>query len=80
MTGSADSKSNETVTVLDNASGKKVDLPLLRGTEGPKVIDIRNLYPSLGYFTYDPGYTATGSTESKITYIDGDEGILRHRG
>jgi citrate synthase len=52
----------------------------LAGTEGPKVIDIRTLYPSLGYFTYDPGYTATGSTESKITYIDGDVGILRHRG
>ena len=80
MTGSANNKSNESVTLIDNASGKKVDLPLLAGTEGPKVIDIRPLYPSLGYFTYDPGYTATGSTESKITYIDGDEGILRHRG
>jgi citrate synthase len=80
MTGSANNKSNETVTLIDNTSGKKVDLPLMSGTEGPKVIDIRPLYPSLGYFTYDPGYTATGSTESKITYIDGDEGILRHRG
>jgi citrate synthase len=80
MTGSANNKSNESVTLIDNASGKKVELPLLAGTEGPKVIDIRTLYPSLGYFTYDPGYTATGSTESKITYIDGDVGILRHRG
>jgi len=80
MTGSANNKSNESVTLIDNASGKKVELPLLAGTEGPKVIDIRTLYQSLGYFTYDPGYTATGSTESKITYIDGDVGILRHRG
>jgi citrate synthase len=80
MTGSANNKSNETVTVIDNTTGKKVDFPLMGGTEGPKVIDIRTLYSSLGFFTYDPGYTSTGSTESKITYIDGDEGILRHRG
>lgn len=80
MTGAADNKSNETVTIIDNSSGKKVDLPLISGTEGPKVIDIRSLYSGLGYFTYDPGYTSTGSTESKITYIDGDVGILRHRG
>ena len=80
MTGAANNKSNETVTLIDNVTGKKVDLPLLSGTEGPRVMDIRQLYPALGYFTYDPGYTATGSTESKITFIDGDEGILRHRG
>jgi len=80
MTGAADNKSKETVTIIDNTSGKKVDLPLISGTEGPKVIDIRSLYSALGYFTYDPGYTSTGSTESKITYIDGDVGILRHRG
>src|SRR3546814_1715983 len=47
---------------------------------GAKVIDIRNLYKDLGYFTFDPGYTATGSCESKITYIDGDEGVLLYRG
>ncbi len=80
MTGSANNKSNETVTLTDNTTGQKVDFPLMSGTEGPKVIDIRTLYSSLGLFTYDPGYTSTGSTESKITYIDGDEGILRHRG
>ena len=76
----ADSKTNETVSITDNTTGKKVDFPLLTGTEGPKVIDIRTLYSGLGFFTYDPGYTSTGSTESKITYIDGDAGILRHRG
>ncbi|MDB5364467.1 MAG: citrate synthase, partial [Rhodospirillales bacterium] len=47
---------------------------------GPKVIDIRKLYAETGYFTYDPGYTSTGSCESKITFIDGDEGVLLHRG
>jgi citrate synthase len=69
-----------TVTLTDNVSGKKVDFPLLSGSVGPDVIDIRRLYADTGYFTYDPGYTATGSTESKITYIDGDKGILLHRG
>jgi citrate synthase len=71
---------NETVTLIDNATGKKADFPLLTPTEGPKCIDIRSLYAKTGYFTFDPGYTSTGSTESKITYIDGDVGILRHRG
>lgn len=69
-----------TVTLTDNGSGKQVEFPLLSGTIGPDVIDIRRLYGETGYFTYDPGYTATGSTESKITYIDGDKGVLLHRG
>ncbi|MGA3306841.1 MAG: citrate synthase, partial [Stellaceae bacterium] len=70
----------ETVTLRDNATGKTLELPLIPGTVGPKVIDIRKLYSSLSYFTFDPGYTATGSCESKITYIDGDAGILLYRG
>ena len=73
-------KSNENVTVVDNATGKQATFPLLSGTAGTKVIDIRNLYKDLGYFTFDPGYTATGSCQSKITYIDGDEGVLLYRG
>jgi citrate synthase len=70
----------ETVTLIDNVTGKKAEFPLLTPTEGPKCIDIRSLYAKTGYFTYDPGYTSTGSTESKITFIDGDIGMLRHRG
>jgi citrate synthase len=70
----------DTVTLIDNSSNKSVDLPILSGTVGPRVIDIRKLYSNTGYFTYDPGFTATGSTESKITFIDGDEGVLLHRG
>jgi len=69
-----------TVTLIDNATGKRVDLPVLSGTIGPKVIDIRALGSQLGYFTYDPGFMATGSCESGITFIDGDEGVLLHRG
>ena len=81
MTESRDTESNpESVTLTDSVSNKSVDLPLLSGTEGPKVIDIRRLYAETGYFTFDPGYMATGSCASNITYIDGDQGILRHRG
>ena len=81
MTETRDTESDyEYVTLTDSVSNKSVDLPLLSGTEGPKVIDIRRLYAETGYFTFDPGYMATGSCASTITYIDGDEGILRHRG
>jgi citrate synthase len=70
----------ETVTLIDNSTGQSAELPLLSGTLGPKVVDIRRLYSDLGHFTFDPGYTATGSCESKITYIDGDKGELFYRG
>jgi len=70
----------QTVTVTDNLTNKSVDMPLLAGTIGPQVVDIRRLYSDLGHFTFDPGYTATGSCESKITYIDGDKGELYYRG
>jgi len=70
----------DTVTLTDNSSGKSYNFPVMGGTLGPKVIDTRRLYQDTGFFTYDPGYTSTGSCESKITYIDGDKGVLLHRG
>src|SRR5439155_3016981 len=69
-----------TVTLTDNASGKSFDLPVIEGSIGPKVIDVRKLYGQTGYFTYDPGFMATAACRSAITYIDGDEGILLYRG
>ena len=60
--------------------GKTVELPVLRGTDGPAVVDIRKLYAEADVFTYDPGFMSTASCESKITFIDGDAGILLHRG
>jgi citrate synthase len=60
--------------------GKPSDYPVLSGTVGPDVVDIRKLYGNTGAFTFDPGFTSTASCESKITYIDGDEGVLLHRG
>jgi len=61
-------------------NGKTYDLPVLAGSVGPDVIDIRTLYRDAGVFTYDPGFTSTASCESQITYIDGDEGVLLYRG
>ena len=68
------------VTVTLDGSNRSATLPLISGTIGPDVFDIRKLYADLGVFTYDPGYGATASCESKITYIDGDAGILQYRG
>jgi citrate synthase len=56
------------------------DYKVLSGSVGPDVIDIRKLYADTGMFTYDPGFTSTASCESALTYIDGDEGVLLHRG
>src|SRR4029079_9615887 len=60
--------------------GKGLDLPVYHGTVGPDVIDIRQLYGKTGMFTYDPGFLSTAACSSKITYIDGDQGILLYRG
>src|SRR5690606_455772 len=59
---------------------RELSLPVLEGTTGPDVIDIRKLYGEAGMFTFDPGYTSTASCESALTYIDGEQGVLLHRG
>ncbi|WP_084581063.1 citrate synthase [Sphingomonas azotifigens] len=61
-------------------AGKDVEYPVLKGSTGPDVVDIRKLYAQTGAFTYDPGFTSTASCESGLTFIDGDEGVLLHRG
>ena len=71
---------NKTFQLLDEASGKKTKLPVRTGTIGPDVLDISALNKDHGVFTFDPGFMATASTESKITYIDGDAGVLLYRG
>jgi len=60
--------------------GKSFDYPVPSGSTGPDVIDIRKLYSETGMFTFDPGFTSTASCESELTYIDGDNGVLLHRG
>ncbi len=64
----------------DRATGKKTDLPVRAGTIGPSVIDVASIYKDYDLFTYDPGFGVTASCESKITYIDGDAGVLLYRG
>lgn len=59
---------------------KSINLPVKQASIGQNVIDVSKLYASTGYFTYDPGFMSTASCQSTITYIDGDQGILRHRG
>ncbi|MEW6018239.1 MAG: citrate synthase [Pseudomonadota bacterium] len=67
-------------TAKISIGAKTVELPILKGTTGPDVVDVRKLYAEADVFTYDPGFTSTASCESKITYIDGDAGVLLHRG
>ena len=69
-------KPSATLTV----NNKQLELPVYGGSVGPDAIDIRKLYSDGKVFTYDPGFTSTGSCESQITYIDGDEGVLLYRG
>ena len=69
---------NRTATLtLDD--GRSAELPILSGTLGPDVVDIRNI-SKLGVFTYDPAFTATASCISDITFIDGEAGLLYYRG
>ncbi|MBK1702759.1 citrate synthase [Thiococcus pfennigii] len=71
---------NETVTITNNDNGKTADFPLRRGTLGPAAVDISTLYRETEIFTYDPGFMATASCHSAITYIDGEAGVLLYRG
>ena len=66
--------------VTINIGDKNYEYSVLDGSVGPSVVDLRSFYSDTGMFTYDPGFTSTGSCESKITFIDGENGILLHRG
>ncbi len=72
--------SEHTFTLTNNDTGESWELPVLEGSVGPRVIDVRRLYADTGHFTYDPGFTSTGSCQSGITYINGEKGILLYRG
>lgn len=71
---------SNTVTLTDNRNGKSYEFNVLDGTLGPSVIDISDLYKKTGFFTFDKGYTSTAMCSSEITFIDGEKGILKHRG
>jgi citrate synthase len=75
-----ESKAQPKGTAKLELNGKSYELPVYGGATGPDVLDIRKLYAAADVFTYDPGFTSTASCESQITYIDGDAGVLLHRG
>ena len=75
-----DKKIQTKIAKVKLENSKVIDLPIIKSTMGPDVIDVRELYEDTGYLTYDPGFLSTGSCESKITFIDGEKGILLHRG
>jgi citrate synthase len=80
MDAKSETAGKNTKSAQLSVGDKKWSFPIYDGTIGPEVIDISKLYNESGVFTYDPGFTSTASCESKITYIDGDEGILLYRG
>jgi citrate synthase len=73
-------KTDNTFTLTNNDTNESWELPVLEGTEGPSVIDVRKLYAQTGHFTFDPSYTSTASCKSRLTFIDGEKGVLMHRG
>ena len=73
-------KQDTSVKLIGRESSKEIDLPVLPASEGTHTLDIAKLHQALGYFTFDPGFVSTASCESKITYIDGEKGLLRYRG
>ncbi len=68
------------ITIIDNNSGKKFDFSVIKGSNGPSVVDLSNFYEKTGMFVYDPGFKSTASCHSAITFIDGEKGKLLHRG
>ena len=71
---------NKNITIINNNTGEKFTFPIKDGSCGPQVVDLELFYEKTGMFVYDPGFTSTASCSSEITYIDGDRGILLHRG
>jgi len=76
----SETPTGKTFTLTNDQSGESWKLPVLDGTVGPSVIDIRPLFEETGHFTLDPSFTSTASCKSRITFIDGDKGVLLHRG
>src|SRR5499426_2575473 len=76
----ASAKAEAKTATLAIGSNQRAEMPIRSGTIGPDVIDVGRLYRDTGCFTYDPGFTSTANCSSRITYIDGDQGVLLHRG
>ncbi len=73
-------RKQDTVTIIDNSTGREMTLPVVTPVHGPRAFDIRGLYREMGLLSYDPGFMSTASCRSSITFIDGNQGILLYRG
>ncbi len=69
-----------TLTITDNKTGRQIELPVREATQGPDAVDIGRFFREMGYLTYDPGFLSTASCHSKLTYLDGKQGMLMYRG
>ncbi len=76
--GAMKADASRAATLIVN--NKQMQMPVRSGTIGPDVVDVAKLYRDTGCFTYDPGFTSTANCSSKITYIDGEQGVLLYRG
>ena len=70
----------DTVSIIDNRSGRRFEFPVRHAEQGPSAVDIGQFYRETGYFMYDPGFVSTASCRSSLTYIDGEHGVLQYRG
>ena len=70
----------DTFTIIDNATGRRFEFPVRKSTQGPGAVDIGRFFRETGYFTYDPGFLSTASCHSRLTYLDGEQGMLFYRG
>ena len=70
----------DTFTIIDNATGRRFEFPVRKSTQGPDAVDIGRFFRETGYFTYDPGFLSTASCHSRLTYLDGEQGLLFYRG
>ncbi len=72
--------SDDTVTFIDNRTGRRYEFPVRRATQGPDAVDMQRFYRETGYFSYDPGFLSTASCHSSLTFLDGEKGQLMYRG
>ncbi len=71
---------DDTITVIDNRTGKRFEFPIRKATQGPDAVDMQRFYRETGYFSYDPGFLSTASCHSRLTFLDGKKGQLMYRG
>ena len=78
--GTGDPEQAAALAMLRMPDGREIELPVMRDADGNQFVDVRKLHPSTGICTFDPGFTSIAACESRITFIDGNKGVLLYRG